>query len=210
VKKSMLVLAAVILMAPVALADDLIDPPWERVTTPGTTYAEWDGWFDWEVDGDYLPDDEYNPYGQPIVTDDELGTVLDEYAGRYDVLQVLNGDPVAIQIPNTGNEAPDTWKDIYLQITWHWDGAPDIPEISIPATGGTIAFTDEFQLGDGWWYTRYHIHLEPNPNFEELTLWPLDWETLLIDQIVVDTICLPEPASLGGLALGALLLIRRR
>ncbi len=205
-KNVLMALAIVALIAPAALADDLIPPPWERYTE-GTTYQEWDTW---ETVGPatYVADDYYNPYGIPWAYDYEDGEVWD-YLGR-NALVMDNGDPLEIYIDNTGDSSPDTWKDIYLQIVWHWDGTPSIPELYTPGTGWTVAITDEFQLEGDWWYTRYHFHIEPNPDYEEIDIWPADGWNLVIDQIVVDTICLPEPATLSLLGFGALALIRRR
>ncbi len=49
----------------------------------------------------------------------------------------------------------------------------------------------------------------PNPEGEWLTFWLVN--STNIEEIVVDTICMPEPASMGLMALGGLaFLVRRR
>ncbi|MBN1512792.1 MAG: PEP-CTERM sorting domain-containing protein [Phycisphaerae bacterium] len=207
-----LAVGAVALVSSVALGDDLIPPPWERVTTPGTTYAMWHTW-DFEMPDDhFLGDEEFNPYGTPEVIDPTGFAVVESgYGGRQSVLHTTDGDWLELHIPNT--DVPNQFKDIYLQITWHWDGVLDVPDVYIPSSGASVEITDEFHFGDpfGWWYTRYHIRIEPNPDFEEIDLWPADvYGDMLIDQIVIDTICAPEPASLALLGMGALAMLRRR
>ncbi len=204
-------LAAVLLLPLAALADDLIPPPWDRLA-PGSTYAEWYTW-DFEVPaGVYLADAEYNPYGTPTVEDPyDMGEVLPSYDGRDDVLHLTDGYWLEMMLPNDPSQRAE--KDIFLQITWHWDGIVDIPDVYIPEEGATVSITDEHHFGDpqGWWYTRFQIHIEPNPDFEEIDLWPVDYYgDLYIDQIVVDTLCFPEPASLMLLGAGGLVLLRRR
>ena len=210
-KRVLAFLVVVALVAPAALADDLIAPPWER-GAPGTTFQEWDSW-ETIGSGTYVADNYDNDYGIPYIVDPyEAGVVYAEYLGRQDVMVIDDGSWLEMYIDNTPDAGPDTWKDIYLQITWHWDGTPDIPDVWYPSTGSTIEITDEWYFDDpeGWWYTRYHIHIEPNPDQEEIDFWPADGWNLVIDQIVVDTICIPEPASLALFAFGGLALLRRK
>jgi hypothetical protein len=206
----MYALAAALTFAAVAVADDLIPPPWDR-GDPGTTYQCWDTWIPGGP-GEYLPDNEFNPYGQPYIYDpNDMASVVPEYDGRPDVMIVPDGWWLEIMLPN--DPTPNPRKDIYLQMVWHWDGAPDIPEVYDPPTGWGIEITDEFDLGDptGWWYTRYHIWIEPNPDFEEIDLWPADpFGPMIIDQIVIDTICIPTPGGVALLGVAGLMFLKRR
>jgi len=220
-RKLVITVALVGLVAPVVLADDLNPPPWERITTPNTTYQHWDSWFDWYVTGEYLPDDEYNPYYEfgvedgPLVVDPYgFGEVLDEYEGRPDVLHLTDGDWLEIMLPNT--DTPNPQKDIYFQWVWHWDGAPSYPEIY--DLFGTIdnwelEVLESYPFGEteGWWYEWFKITIYPNVDFEEIDIWPaMGGGDLYIDQIVIDTRCVPEPATLGLFVIGALALLRRK
>jgi hypothetical protein len=60
--------------------------------------------------------------------------------------------------------------------------------------------------GANWWHSTYNLRIYPNPDFEILRIDG----TVMVDQIVIDTICIPEPAALILLAFGGLLLLRRR
>ena len=192
--------------AATATADDLIPPPWNR-GAPGTTYVHFDSWID--AGGFYVGDSEYNPIDFAI-GDAPGSTVLPDYAGRTDVLEVLGGDPLVINIPNYPPDNP--YKDIYLQLTWHFDGVSDVPYTDPMET--SVALLDQIALGDDWYYERWHIRIEPNPPIEDIYIWPLELDgPLLLDQVVVDTRCVPEPSSLAilafaGLAIGVV--IRRR
>ena len=67
----------------------------------------------------------------------------------------------------------------------------------------------------GWVTAAYEFAFEPNPAWEEIYL-KFDWISdpapggAYVDQVVIDTLCIPEPMTVGLLALGALGLIRRR
>ena len=56
------------------------------------------------------------------------------------------------------------------------------------------------------------FRFEPQPGWEQVVLTGsmLDGQHVLLDQIDVDTHCIPEPATMGLLGIGTLALIRRR
>ena len=214
-RRLLLLLAATALIAPAALADDLADPPWERYTE-GTTYQHWT--FDsYDPDTDdpraIPPDECYNPYAPPDpIIDVPYGGQYDfwqeSYEGHTGVWAFADYGWFEIGLPNSGDDSPGTWKDVYLQITWHPSGDKPAPEMWVP--DGEVTEDSQIVGEDGWIWTRWYVHLEPNPDFERIDVWSEYLEAFYVDQVVVDTICIPEPGPLGLLALGALALLRRR
>lgn len=85
-----------------------------------------------------------------------------------------------------------------------WDGfigafAPEEP---------LDAIVENSLQGDGWMHTKYYFETGPNPSVEFIGIF---WEgAVAVDQVVIDTICIPEPITMSLLGLGGLLLIRRR
>jgi hypothetical protein len=65
---------------------------------------------------------------------------------------------------------------------------------------------EELPLADGWTETTYTWRIEPNPPDEFFTIGG----TINVDELVIDTWCIPEPAALSLLALGSMVLLRRR
>jgi len=198
-------------------ADDLTQfrPDWRG--QPGTTYQQW-----------AFLDDE-NP-AAPEVIDNEYGaataslTVKQYGAGWQPYLITAPDrlgvwadlDSVVLEIDNRPD--PLEFKEIWLQITYY-EGSANPPAVAIFPDATLLDFAtvdvgpvDPF--GKSWivQYSRWRI--EPNPAHETITITP-DGPLfgITIDQIVVDTICIPEPATvtllLGGL-LGTVSFRRRR
>jgi len=76
--------------------------------------------------------------------------------------------------------------------------APDYP----------VKLTDEGQvpLGDGWFESTYTWRIPGNPLDESFTIGG----TIDVDEIVIDTWCVPEAATFVLLGLGGSLVVRRR
>jgi len=209
-----LLMTAVLALAGPAWADDLTPPPWDR-GDPSATFQEWR--FDNPpAAGTIYPEIDDNQFGDPSILDPYWpgdSSYLPEWDGRDGVWNPYND--FWIDLPNDPAELP--LKDIYLQITWNLftdqgrDAEYPIPEVYMPGAPYTneVGLVDEYPLDSNWMYSRWHIQIWPNPEFESL-YFPGGMSEYFIDQIVVDTICIPEPASLTILALASLVLVRRR
>ena len=194
------------LMVVPAVADDLNPPPWRGLD--GTSYARWE----FGTDDPYAPpeNDWYNPYGMPEIEVQPLTDWYDEYDGRLGVW-ALSGE-IWVDIWNYPEPLPH--KFIWVQLTWapmefEPNPFPNVEEIF--TTGGPYYGTlqDEFDVGPDpfeWYHSTYLIELWPNPDFETVHIWG----DIYVDEVVIDTWCIPEPASLSLLALGSLVVLRRK
>jgi hypothetical protein len=194
-----LALAACLLAARPALGDDLNPPPWRGQS--GTTFGEWE--FS-TSNPNPAPDLGNYPWGPPTttVTPGLFQNWMDQWGGRQGVWP-LSGE-ITTTIPNRPDPLP--YKDIWVQLTWAQQAPNVFPAVSETRFGVASTLLAETPLPGGWFHSTYVIHLEPNP----------DWESLLItgainvDEMVIDTICAPEPATLCLLVIGGVALLRRR
>ncbi len=202
-------LALLALAGSAAAVDFWQGPPpgtWVR-GGPGTTFEHW-MFSEPVVD---LPEIFDNPYGPPLADVDpanfEWGTwecppELDP-RGFVEGFHCINpdGGVIILHIPNTETVAGA--KSIFLQITS--SKAPT--DVSVFGMGTTPPYTSgSWNTGlpqiqwpgpapfGGVWYTyNYGRVIRPNPQMEDIVI-EVPYCTV-IDQIVVDTICSPDPVG---------------
>jgi hypothetical protein len=197
----------------------------------GTTFQQWS--FSKRHCGPQLPDAGWvNEFGTPqlSVYDSTWSNKVDGHKGVWK-FNSLSSEMI-IDIPNSPEsrlvkeiwveltwEAADTrncvpwWKAAYNRncIPW-WEAAgtrnhiPDQPIIGVWADHFEKELMGEKQIDNKWTASLYKITIWPNPSAEQITING----DIRLDKVVVDTICIPEPATLGLLIGGALMAIRRR
>lgn len=176
-------------------ADDIYPPSWTRYV-PGTT---WQNWTFNTSDNPTVPDEGYyNLYGTPRATITG-GTWSETYDGHQGVWTLDSDDSIAVFVPNTPYDET-RYKAVQTQLTWEPEyldePAPVIMVNGIPSEPVTT-----FPSGTGnWKQSVYETTLTPNPDSEEIIITG----AYDLGEIVVDTICVPEPSSLALLAMGAL------
>lgn len=198
-------LLAVLILAPVATAEDIWDPPWE-IPDPTGTEADWD--FTTNENPAY-PEHVLNPYGEPFI---EL-LLCDDYGvdpgldGEYSTWHA--GPPsgiLHIQIHNDPNKG--IRKEVFIQVT-----ATNPPGVSSPNPGATVGPGPYPQIqhpGTGYYTYNYFMTIPGNPAIDYVTLdFPF---CTYIEEIVIDTRCvpIPEPGLIAVFGLPALLLLRKR
>jgi hypothetical protein len=192
-------LLAIVLASSVAWADDLNPPPWRG--QPGTTFGMWEFM---TPNPNPLPDVGNYPYGLPTtqITTGLFQQWMPTWNGRQGVWP-LSGE-IYVTIPN--NPVPNPYKDIWIQLTWDQQAPNVFPAVSETRFGVPSTLIQRVPLGGTWFHDVYQIHLEPNPAWEQILITG----AINVDEMVIDTICAPEPAALVLLGLGSLFLIRRR
>jgi len=179
------------------LADDLVLPPWVRGTDPGTTFAEW---LFLTPQTQPPPDQVINPYGVPtaLVAPSPLNprpyTPLDVPSGREGIWSLAG--VISLTIPNRPDPSETKW--IWLQVTWR--DTPGLPKtgliVGASDPAGSPATIEGFSsqvLPAGWNWSGYWMAIRPNPLYETITIAGF----VDVDQVVVDTQCIPEPSTLA-------------
>ena len=209
------------------------DPPHQRTITAG-----WDSWGQPGIGPGQIvlfgnsitstPPDAFG--GETVVGYAQWNSsvvVLDSYQEAQSVLEVNPGGglgPVSFSLINFPDL--DNWKQIRIQITQLGSGVLDFyvgsgysPPNDLPwpnpdsMTKIDAIVADAYQQNDGWVTRAYDLRIGPNPFWESITLdWgyntgPQTW-VAWIDQVVIDTWCIPEPST--SLLLGGMLVLQLR
>ncbi|MBN2578899.1 MAG: PEP-CTERM sorting domain-containing protein [Pirellulales bacterium] len=210
-------LALAIVAAPATFAEDYWGGPpegtWER-GDPGTTWQNWHLCVNTLPD---TPDEGNNPYGTPFF---EITSGTFEWANNWECPPELGGfgedgwhctqeggGVVSVWIPNTPD--PLRIKKMFVQITSTKAPSSVTPVGAGGETAGTwptglpqIQWPGPAPFGGSWYTYNYGLSLEPNPVGEWINI-EVPYCTV-IGEIVVDTICVPEPSTFVLLGCGAI------
>lgn len=210
-------LLLILAVAQTASADDLTPPTW-RNTDPSWTVQEWglysppgpplapDGNI-WGSNGSGF----VNPFGLPQMSASGPISFYPFNIGRPGVYELHNNlSTLDFDIPNDGGGVGST-KLIRAQIDWISPGSSLHPNGSILANGQTFFAIGQFDIpsANGWIHTTLDFQLPFCPNLETFRL-NSDFGHVFVDQVVIDTICVPEPTTVASIGLGLAALMRRR
>jgi hypothetical protein len=183
--------AALALFVSSAFADDLFPPDWRGEDK--STLQQWEFLSQRPV----APADlQVNPYGNPyalIVGHDWLP--LDGPSGRVGIWP-LSG-VMAFYVPNA---PPNDIKYVWIQLTWRPTADPGVvPAVGMVVDSGQVCGLNLQRtepLPDDWFQSVYADCIQPNPEFEVIGVGG----DIDVDQVVIDTWCIPEPQTYGLLA----------
>jgi hypothetical protein len=183
---------------------------WWNEGDPNTTHQRWDFTPGYVIGP--IPFDGYNAKPEVVINPSPLNvtatiSVGGPNNGTWDGVTKFTSSrsiSVNLELPNylTLNEYKEIWVDI---------GSNVAEDISISATPTDISFVYEILPGQG--DAEFGVGIWPNPYVEKVgfVIYPTAaGAPAVLDYIHVDTICIPEPTTIGLLGLGALSLLRRR
>jgi hypothetical protein len=151
--------------------------------------------------------------------DNEFGIPLLYVGNRAQFLQgaapsawALRNDEMDIYIPNYQDNSPQSWKEITIGLTWKAGTesiVPDLPKDPVVwayPQGQILGRKDEpHSYFPGWTSTTFTIDIQPNPKSE----WVYIKNNILLHDVSISTVCVPEPATIGLSIGGALLAFKR-
>lgn len=211
----LVVVALCVAMAQIAVAEDL-QPPWWRGQL-STTSQVWEfSDSNTNVGTPAIPPDGPAPGGQPPLISTGLlwypgeeppwNQWLSEDMGRFGVVPLSGFLDVTVD----NHEPPNEFKWVWVQLTWRSQSDGEEPILEnfepLPDPNFLPKIVQKVDLGGGWWESTYDWRIYPNPKWEKFRISG----TINVDELVIDTWCIPEPTTMVLLGLGSLFFLRKR
>jgi hypothetical protein len=193
-----------------SFASDFNPPEWRGL--PGSTYQKWTfSAFDLSP----IADDSNNPYGTPVVTHTINGMWYDQF---MDHQGVWNSHAINFLVPNNTEATNDT--TYRVQIIWNTATFLVIDmSVFIRDSLGTVPpvqadLIDRYS-SSGWSSMTFEVTAAPFDSppvvyYETRSYGGSQLASADVDEVIIDAIIIPEPATLLLLAFGGLLLRRNK
>lgn len=216
-KRVCALMTGVVILSGAALADDVLPPVWRGESN--TVYAEWDSWEGFNTTPTpFYPDNWYsNPVGlsSPDSQAYDTAQYLSSYADRNDVVEIDGMSQIDFLMPNfVDQDQTELWIQLTYwvaettEVTFLLDTDPYTDDINGPYLQGSV------EHDSGWVTEAYSFTILPSVDAELITLDFADASSstpIYLDQVVIDSVAVPEPtAAVLLVALAALGLARRR
>jgi hypothetical protein len=208
-RNTLVPLVALALAVPAVLADDLTPPSWRG--DAGTTFQHWG----FDQPGGGPPDAGLNnPYGLPLFTPSNGATwdPIDPSGQRTGTYMITFDQTLNFEIPNHGQHGAQ--KELWLQYVYTTiDGIGPTSAVIDYSTGSnfTLISSSPTDLGGGLYHQLDIYSYADCPPGELVTLSPGSlMSPAWIDQVVIDTRCVPAPATVGLIGAAGLIGARRR
>ena len=185
----------------VAWAEDMVIPPYRG--EPGSTTQEWDFMTGGVDDGMHAGYPQ--PDGTRGITHNPYGTAsLNVAYGHWDMGVWYDFFLIDIFVPNRPDAGANSFKNLQVQVTYY-DPVHFRSTSGWVTTDGDPGLFDTLALGDGWYQFVQSWTIVPNPDDEWVRIHNPAWSyaPFGVSEIVIDTICVPEPVTLALVGLGA-------
>lgn len=195
-------------------------PSWRG--SEGSTYQKWT--FDSDAASQVSPEVVSNPYGAPTadVVLGEFGEPgwlpdLPASGSQTGFWNIGTLGTISFHLPNSPFNGG--YKELWISVvSFNIDDIQPAPTVNV-VSGGVVSFLGEetylVEQVDGMSAWNGHLTkwlIVPNPNSEQVVITGDMFGGSVVDQVEIDTRCVPEPASFAALLMGGsfLLALRRR
>ena len=184
-----------------ALADDLQPPAWRGQAQ--TTFQEWEFTTSSNTPAADLA---RNPFGTPALLA-QPGPGKTWLANSYGQQGVwpLSGS-LTITLPD--RPRPEVYSDVWVQLTWAEEIPGGFPSIWLATCGSlfTMIYATIPDPGPIWKHSTYELLVSSSALFDTIKVTG----GILVNELVIDTISVPEPSTSALLLLGAAVWYLRR
>ncbi|MGA1979030.1 MAG: PEP-CTERM sorting domain-containing protein [Sedimentisphaerales bacterium] len=119
----------------------------------------------------------------------------------------IENDTIAVNLANVSHE--DLYKQIYIYITGTTESTEAAIITNLNPDSGVFTGDSSWNIGtDGLWHCRVLGEIHPQPDYAYLTVNVPGMTS--VTNIWAGELCVPEPATIAMLGLGALSLLRSR